>query len=459
MNARHEVTRRMSLLLIVVSSGFAAHCASDDDRTPPSITASDSGVGGIPSYASPEEDPARTGDAAVLGEGSGDGVSDRAYSVKVLTRIAEPVLDALSKGELKRRLPVHPWEQSRAAFTHYEAFARTLAGIAPWLELGPDSTPEGVERARFIELAQKSLVNATNPSSPDFMNFGDRHGDQPLVDAAYLASALLAAPTQLWEALDPAQRAHVVDALKTSGRIENLHNNNWILFPAMIEAALWQLTGEVAIEPIEDAVETFEDDWYVGDGTYSDGPNFDWDYYNSYVIHPMLLQVLTVADKKGHRIAKSLGTATARALRYARVQERMISPEGTFPVIGRSSAYRFAAFYHLSYTALRSALPEQLDPGAVRSGITSVVRRMIEAPGTFDEQGFLRLGAVGHQPGLQEKYNATGSLYVCLTGLVHLGLAPSDPFWTAPAAPWTQRRIWAGAEDVQRDVGVEPSGD
>src|SRR5690606_31525670 len=63
------------------------------------------------------------------------GPADRAYSVQVLTRIAEPVLDAASKGELKKRLPVHGWERHRAAWTHYEALARTLAGIAPWLEL------------------------------------------------------------------------------------------------------------------------------------------------------------------------------------------------------------------------------------------------------------------------------------------------------------------------------------
>lgn len=78
------------------------------------------------------------------------------------------------------------------------------------------------------------------------------------------------------------------------------------------------------------------------------------------------------------------------------------------------------------------------------------VRRMVEAPGTFDEEGWLRLGAVGAQPGLRERYNATGSLYVCLTGLVHLGLPADDPFWTAPPAPWTQRRIWAG-EDIPAD--------
>ena len=88
------------------------------------------------------------------------GADDRAYTVEVLTRIAAPVLEALSIGELKKRLPQHDWEKKRIAYTHYEAFARTLAGIASWLELGPDETPEGRTRARYIELARQSLIKS-----------------------------------------------------------------------------------------------------------------------------------------------------------------------------------------------------------------------------------------------------------------------------------------------------------
>ena len=93
-----------------------------------------------------------------------DGAADRAFTVEVMTTIAEPVLDALSKNELKTRMPVRDWETERVAFTHFEAFARTLAGLAPWLELGPDDTLEGQERARFITLARHALIAATDPT-------------------------------------------------------------------------------------------------------------------------------------------------------------------------------------------------------------------------------------------------------------------------------------------------------
>ena len=372
--------------------------------------------------------------------------------MRTLVRIAGPVLEALSKGELHQRLPIHPWEKDRSAWTHYEAFARTMAGIAPWLELGPDASDEGKQRARFIELAQQSLINATDPNSPDYMNFG-QVPDQPLVESAYLAYALITATEQLWEPLSRQQKENVLDALRISRKIPLEHNNNWILFPAMIEAALYHPSADGRPEPIVKAVRTIES-WYVGDGLYGDGPSFYWDYYDSYVIHPMLLMVLEVAQVQGLPIAKSLPLAQERGQRYAEILERLVSPEATFPVMGRSSAYRFAAFYHLSDMARKKQLPYELDRGAVRAAITSVVRKMMNAPGTFDEEGWLRLGAVGHQPGLEETYNATGSLYICLTGLVHLGLSADDPYWTAPDADWTQRLIWSG-EDIERDRPLE----
>jgi hypothetical protein len=210
--------------------------------------------------------------------------ADRDYLVRVLTTTAQPVLEALADGKLHERLPVHDWEQQRRPFTHLEAFARTLAGVAPWLELGPDNTPEGQLRARFIDLARRSLINATDPKSPDHMTFDESNGDQPLVE----------------------------------------------------------------------------------------------------------------------------------------------------------SAYRFASMYHLGYMALNDDLPDDLDPGAVRSAITAVVHRMFDVPGVFDSQGWLQLGAVGQQPGLREDYNATGSLYVCLTGLVHLGLPPDHPLAHRVHAPASQ---------------------
>ena len=371
---------------------------------------------------------------------------DRAYAVKTLDRIARPVMESLAEGKLKERLPLGPGEESRRDTTCLEAFGRTLAGIAPWLALGPDATPEGQLRARYIDLSVKSLVNATDPQSPDFMNFAK--GGQPLVDTAFLSLALLRAPDQLWKPLDDAQRANVIRALKATRKIKP-SENNWLLFTALVESGIWHFTGECEPAGIKRAL-TKHEDWYVGDGTYGDGPDYHWDYYNSFVIQPALVAVMEVCQEKQSPLAAKFPAVLERIKRYAEVQERLISPEGTFPVIGRSSAYRFGAFQTLSLVALRHELPTSIEPAAVRCCLNAVVHRMVEAPGTFNDQGWLRVGIAGYQPAIRENYISTGSLYLCLTGLLHLGLPANDPLWTAPAKDWTQKRLWAG-ENVPAD--------
>ena len=377
-------------------------------------------------------------------------MDDRAFSVETLTRIAGPVLTALADGKLKTSLPVRDWERGRTNYARLEAFGRTLAGIGPWLELGPDDSAEGKLRAKFIDLAVKSLANATDPDSPDFLNF--KSGAQPLVDTAFLALGLLRAPRQVWGRLDTKHRDDVVAALKSTRGIKP-GENNWLLFSATIESALWQFTGECNLHPVEYAVQRHEQ-WYLGDGTYGDGPEYHWDYYNSYVIQPMLLEVARVCAEKKHSLGALRPKLLARARRYAVVQERMISPEGTFPVIGRSSAYRFGAFHLLAEMALLRELPANLKPGAVRGALTATIRRTMQAPGTFDAQGWLQAGAVGFQPSIRENYISTGSLYLCLCGLVGLGLPANDPFWTEPARSWTQKRIWSG-EDTPADHALK----
>jgi hypothetical protein len=386
--------------------------------------------------------------AAELPPPGNDGPSQRAYQVGVLSRIAEPVLSAGSEGRLKDRIP--KLADARNPFAPLEALGRTLSGIAPWLELGPGPDPEGRLRARYIDLAVKSIKHGTDPRSPAFLNFNQ--GGQPLVDTAFLAQALLRAPRQLWGNLDGDTRANVVSALKSSRAIEP-SNNNWLLFSAMVETALLEFTGECEMAPIDRAV-TRHLEWYQGDGTYGDGEPFHWDYYNSFVIHPMLLEILEVCARKNHPLGRHLALEQKRAQRYAEVQERLVSPEGTFPVIGRSSTYRFGAFQTLSAIALRHRLPKSATPPSVRCGLNAVIHRMIEAPGTFDGEGWLRVGVIGNQPKAAENYINTGSLYLCTFGLLQLGLPPDDPFWSGRNEPWTQKRIWAG-ENLSADHAIK----
>ena len=377
---------------------------------------------------------------------SDQGEKDREFWIQVLTHIADPVLLSLSENKLKQKMPVEcasGREQYAREVTYLEAFGRLMAGMAPWLELGADETLEGKLRKKYIDFAVRSLTNAVDPESPDFMNF-NRHA-QPLVDAAFLAHALLRAPNQLWGNLNPESKNNLITALKST-RVIKPYFNNWLLFSAMIEAALLRFDGDWDAMRVDYALRQHEI-WYKGDGIYGDGSEFHFDYYNSFVIQPMMIDIIKTLEQMGQRSPLSYEKVLQRAKRYAAVQERLISPEGTFPAIGRSLAYRFGAFQLLGQVALMKELPEELHPAQIRSALTVIIRRVIEAPGTFDENGWLTIGFCGHQPSIGESYISIGSLYLCAVGLLPLGLPPNDRFWTAPAMEWTAKKIWSGKDE------------
>jgi hypothetical protein len=369
--------------------------------------------------------------------------SERAVWVGVMQKLADPVLQNLAAETLKARMPVEQAAGAkREGVTHLEALGRLLAGMAPWLELPAGTTPEGQLRAKYAALARRAIDRAVDPSSKDFLNFTRER--QPLVDAAFLAQGLLRAPAALRDALEPSTRRNLIAALESS-RVTLPGFNNWLLFAATVEAGLYKLGAPWDRMRVDYALRQ-HDQWYKGDGAYGDGPAFHFDYYNSFVIHPMMLDVLD-AVRDENAAWKELATREEqRARRYAAVLERLIAPDGTFPAIGRSLAYRFGAMQVLAQMALRRALPEGVTPAQTRSALTACIRRSMEAPGTFDKDGWLTIGFCGHQPSVAERYISTGSLYLCSVGLLPLGLPENDPFWSAAAEPWTSVRAWGGKD-------------
>jgi hypothetical protein len=283
------------------------------------------------------------------------------------------------------------------------------------------------------------MVRADSPDRIDFTA-----ASQNLVDAAFLALGFARARAELWDKLDAQTRDAFIAAVQSTRRFTP-GKNNWRLFSATIEAFLASVGAEWKPEPIDLALKSHEE-WYKGDGAYGDGEEFHWDYYNSFVIHPMLrtvLELMTPIDKRWSELTKNI---VVRARRYAAVQERLISPDGSYPPLGRSITYRCGAFHLLASVALRRELPERVNPAQVRGAIAAVIRRTLGAPETFDSGGWLRVGLAGHQPMLADSYISTGSLYLCTCAFLPLGLCPADDFWSKPAEPWTSARIWEGVD-------------
>lgn len=376
---------------------------------------------------------------------------DRIFWVSTLQKMTFPVLNNLSKGSLRKNMPYESPSLEGQKFSYLEAFARVFNGIAPWLELGPDSSEEGIVREKYIQMTKKAISNAVNPNNNDYIFVVEPK--QSLVDVALFAHGLLRAKNQIWLNLQMDDQARIIRELKNT-RVIAPYENHWLLFTSMIEAALLEFTGECDKERLSYGVRKFRDELYMGDGIYSDGESFTSGYFNSMVIHPMLNDILKVMRKYGINDGEFLDVQLMRSSRLASQLERTISPEGTYPLIGSCMGYRCGIFHLLSQAALLKILPRNINPAQVRSALTAVLKKQFGENQNFSSSGWLILGLNGSQTDIAENDINTGSLYFCCTIFVALGLDANDAFWTAPFAEWTSIQAWNG-HPLQKDQSID----
>lgn len=220
-----------------------------------------------------------------------------------------------------------------------------------------------------------------------------------------------------------------------------------MLFSSTIESFLAKAGAKYDQYRVNSAIRKVEE-WYTGDGWYADGPSFAFDYYSSYVFHPMYLETLSaMKDAKARtriHYPRYYDRALKRAQKYSIVLERLISPEGTFPVFGRSIPYRMATMQPLALMAWYEKLPAGLTYGQVRNALTSVMHSMFDGKKNFNEKGFLTIGFAGEQPNIADWYTNNGSLYMTSLSFLPLGLSPAHPFWSDAAHPTTNQKAWSG---------------
>ena len=324
---------------------------------------------------------------------------------------------------------------------YLECFGRLMDGISPWLSLPDDNTKEGKIRNNLRELAILSYKNAVDQNSPDYLLWYSEQTRQPLVDAAFLAESFLRAPN-LWYQLDEVTKQRYKECFSKVRDIKP-YENNWLLFSGIIEC-FFILMGEKPDEERMYSIINKINNWYVGDGWYSDGKRFAMNYYNSFVIHPMLIQMLEIMEKNNIKAPIRSEEAIKRMQKYNLFLERLISPEGSIPAFGRSIVYRLATFQTLTLSIWKYGLPQPLTNGGVRSALTKVMNNMFKINKNFNIKGFLTLGFAGHQPNVANGYSNNGSTYLVSVLFLVLGLPPNHHFWTDSPKPWTSQNVWSG---------------
>lgn len=366
----------------------------------------------------------------------------------VLYKMAEPVLRNMSESRLQADMHVELspiWDGRNPKVAYMECFGRLMAGLAPWLSLPDDNTDEGKRRQQLKEWALKSYANAVDPGSPDYLLW--REHDQALVDAAYIAESFIRGYEALWLPLDSITKQRYITEF-TQLRHVNPPFTNWLLFSATIECFLMKAGASFDMYRIVSALRKV-DEWYAGDGWYCDGPAFSFDYYSSYVLHPMFVECLDVLTDGGKKKiwngpSCTFDTALRRMQRFGIILERLISPEGTFPVFGRSITYRTGTMQPLALLVWRGWLPKELPCGQVRSALTAVITRMFNDDRNYNKDGYLTLGFNGGNPGVADWYTNNGSLYMASLAFLPLGLPADAPFWTDEPQDWTSKKAWEG---------------
>ena len=384
--------------------------------------------------------------------------SDRDYWTEQAYRMAQPVLENMAKGELQKNMKTEfspSFDNRNRKVVYMETFGRLMAGIAPWLSLDDDPRAQ-----QLRQWALASYRNAVDPTSPDYLCWGV--SGQNLVDAAYIAESFVRAYDALWVPLDSVTKQRYITEFKKLRSIEPPYTN-WYLFSSVIESFIAKAAGLREYDDFRVSVPVRKtEEWYVGDGWYADGPVFAFDYYSSYVFHAMYLETLqNMLDARANTrldYRKYYDRALKRAQKFAIILERFISPEGTFPVVGRSTPYRLAALQPLALMAWYGKLPSELSEGQVRAALTKVMHRMFDEQQNYNDAGFLTIGFCGSQPETADWYTNNGSLYMTSLCFMPLGLPASHTFWTSEAEPWTQVKAWGGqpfpkdhrwADDIQ----------
>ncbi|WP_432118063.1 DUF2264 domain-containing protein [Streptomyces sp. bgisy032] len=255
---------------------------------------------------------------------------------------------------------------------------------------------------------------------------------QPLVEAASIALALRLTRDLLWDRLDDGVRQRTARWLAGALTAEPWPCN-WELFPVTVGGFLADIghEPEASRAAIDRGLERVEQ-WYAGDGWYTDGDGRKYDYYNGWamhlypVLHAWLERDETLLARYGDRLARHLAD-------YA----RLFGGDGAPLRQGRSLTYRFATTAPLWLGALTGRTP--LRPGETRRLASGALKYFLDR-GAVDDRGLLTLGWHGPDASVLQGYSGPASPYWASKGFLGLLLPPGHEVWTAPEEPGPTER-------------------
>ncbi|WP_159052009.1 DUF2264 domain-containing protein, partial [Streptomyces niveiscabiei] len=346
---------------------------------------------------------------------------DRAVWEDAADRLLDALLPYATPGFAQYRLP------GRAGYAGewsdgLEGYARSFL-LAAFRIAGA----RGAGMEALISRYAAGLAAGTDPGHPEhWPPITDR--GQPMVEAASVAVALHETREWLWDLLPDAVRQRAVAWFRGFvGAVVN--DSNWRLFQVIVEEFLASV-GALDDRGEIDAGLARLDDWYRGEGWYTDGDGQKFDYYNAWALHlyPVLWARIAGARADPAVVARHRG----RLREFLETFQYFFGGDGAPVHQGRSLTYRYAVVAPLWAGVLADATP--LPPGRTRQLASGALRHFSERQ-VPDAEGLLRLGWYREFLPVTQPYSGPASPYWAAKAFLGLLLPPDHPVWTAPEEP------------------------
>ncbi|MFF3613218.1 DUF2264 domain-containing protein [Streptomyces sp. NPDC002580] len=255
---------------------------------------------------------------------------------------------------------------------------------------------------------------------------------QPLVEAASIALSLRLTRPLLWDRLDDGVRQRAAEWLGDALTAEPWPCN-WELFPVTVGGFLQEIghEPEASRAAIDRGLERIEQ-WYLGDGWYTDGHGRKFDHYNGWAMHLYPVLHAWLADD-----TRLLDLYAGRLESHLADYARLFGGDGAPMPQGRSLTYRFATTAPLWLGALTGRTP--LSPGETRRLASGALRHFLDR-GAVDENGLLTLGWHGPDETILQRYSGPASPYWAGKAFIGLLLPPDHEVWTATEQPGPAER-------------------
>ncbi|WP_394911902.1 DUF2264 domain-containing protein [uncultured Robinsoniella sp.] len=309
--------------------------------------------------------------------------------------------------------------------THYgnrtiglEGFSRILWGLVPLWAGGGTScldsfVPEGIR-------------HGTSRVHEEYWGTY-QDGEQAYVEMAVFGLGLLLVPEKIWEPLSESEKGNFNQWLMQINE-HRISDNNWLFFRVLVNCGLRKVSGIYCEEQLQKDLERI-DDFYQGDGWYTDGATRQVDYYIGFAMHFYSLLYAALLQKED---PKRCARYRERARLFAQDFIYWFGEKGEALPFGRSLGYRFAQGSF--WCALAFAGEEVFSWGVIKGIVNRHLRFWFEKP-ILDCEDKLTLGYCYPNLTVGEGYNSPNSPYWAWKSFLILALPQEHPFWEAEEEP------------------------